>query len=212
MKTTMIKPVMVMILAFGFFLLRPVPAAAHRVFVFGWVQGDTVHVEAKFSGGRRVNGGEITVTDSAGKQLLAGKTDARGEFAFKIPRKTALNIILNAGAGHRAEWKIPLKDIDPADLPAPAASAGKDADITAAKPSPAAASSAPTPGRMVSAEVLQQVVEKALDKKLAPVMRMLAEAQQQGPTARDVFGGIGYIFGLVGVAAYFHSRRKTPPR
>ena len=37
---------------------------------------------------------------------------------------------------------------------------------------------------------------------------MLAEMRQKGPTARDIFAGIGYILGLVGIAAYVHSRQK----
>jgi nickel transport protein len=48
-----------------------------------------------------------------------------------------------------------------------------------------------------------QAIEKALDKKLAPIMRMLAEMQEQKVRLTDVLGGLGYIFGLVGVAAYF---------
>jgi nickel transport protein len=37
---------------------------------------------------------------------------------------------------------------------------------------------------------------------------MLAESLESGPTAGDVIGGIGYIFGLVGVALYFTTRGK----
>ena len=59
-----------------------------------------------------------------------------------------------------------------------------------------------------TAAELQEKVEEALDKKLKPVMKLLAEAQQSGPSAVDILGGIGYIFGLVGVAAYFSARRE----
>ena len=52
-------------------------------------------------------------------------------------------------------------------------------------------------------------VAAALDEKLAPLMKILAESRDRGPTARDVFGGIGYILGLVGVTAYFNYRRKS---
>ena len=38
---------------------------------------------------------------------------------------------------------------------------------------------------------------------------MLAESRDKGPTFRDVLGGIGYIFGLMGLAAYIHFRRKA---
>ena len=56
---------------------------------------------------------------------------------------------------------------------------------------------------------LEEAVEKVLDRKLAPMMKLVAQSrQQQGPNARDVIGGIGYIFGLVGLGAYLHFRRK----
>jgi nickel transport protein len=51
------------------------------------------------------------------------------------------------------------------------------------------------------------VIEKALDKKLAPIMRTLAEMQEQKIRLTDVLGGLGYIFGLVGVAAYFKCKK-----
>jgi nickel transport protein len=50
---------------------------------------------------------------------------------------------------------------------------------------------------------IDKALEKALDKKLAPIMRMLAEMQEQKIRLTDILGGIGYIAGLVGVADYF---------
>jgi nickel transport protein len=35
---------------------------------------------------------------------------------------------------------------------------------------------------------------------------MLADIGSSGPSFRDIFGGIGYIFGLMGVAAWFRYR------
>ena len=56
---------------------------------------------------------------------------------------------------------------------------------------------------------IRQVVEKSLDQKLKPVLNILVESQQSGPTLRDILGGIGYILGLMGLGAYIHFRRKT---
>jgi nickel transport protein len=49
-----------------------------------------------------------------------------------------------------------------------------------------------------------------LDAKLKPVMQLLVETRQSGPSVTDVLGGIGYIFGLIGVAAYFSAKRRKP--
>jgi nickel transport protein len=50
---------------------------------------------------------------------------------------------------------------------------------------------------------IEKAFEKALDKKLAPIRRTLAEMQEQKVRLTDVLGGLGYIFGLAGAAAYF---------
>ena len=88
-------------------------AHAHRVNIFAWVEGDTVFVECKFSDGTKVNEGVIKVYDSAGKELLNGKTNATGEFSFKVPKQDDLKIVLDAGMGHRAEWPVSKQDLAP---------------------------------------------------------------------------------------------------
>jgi len=106
--------------------------------------------------------------------------------------------VLEAGMGHRADWPLSKQDLAPAGESAvPSAPAPKTE-----APSPAAKESAPGAASPLPAGI-DQAIEKALDKKLAPVLRMLAEMHEQKVRLTDVLGGIGYIIGLVGVAAYF---------
>ena len=60
----------------------------------------------------------------------------------------------------------------------------------------------------ITPDELQLAVEKALDKKLEPVIKMLAESRRQTLSVQDILGGIGYILGLVGIASYFHFRKN----
>lgn len=177
------------------------PVQAHNVTVFAWVEGDTVHVESKFAGGRRPKDAPIEVYDGAGNLLIKGSTDENGEFSFPAPQKTALKIVLTAGMGHRAEWTIPREELG--DVPEAAAADAPAATEPAAKSAPAASGR----GRLTQAE-LQQALEQALDKKLKPLIQMAAESQYAGPSLNEIIGGIGYIFGLVGVGAYVHARRN----
>jgi len=181
-------------------LLCPGFAFAHRVNVFAWVEGDTVYTESKFSGGKRVNGGEVLVYDLQGKELLAGKTNGQGEFSFKIPRKTAMKIVLQAGMGHRGEWTIPLSEIDPQK-------SASEPSVSTEEPKRAAKTETVTPS--VDLDQMRHALEQSLDRRLSPVLKWLAESQVRGPTFRDILGGIGYILGLLGLAAYLHFRRKT---
>ncbi|SHJ32587.1 nickel transport protein [Desulfatibacillum alkenivorans DSM 16219] len=198
--------------ALGIFLILSGMAYAHKVNIFAWLEGDTVFTESKFSGGKMVKNGKVFVYDEDKNLLLEGVTNDAGEFSFKIPKKTALVIELDATMGHANAWTISLDEILDAMGDEPVAAATEEpAQEDAAQPAMQTTSVSPAqtaPG--ANAEEIQAIVEKALDKKLKPITRLLVEAQEREtePQASDVFGGIGYILGLAGVAAYFHYRRK----
>ena len=187
----------------GVSFFPPGDAGAHRVNIFAWVEGDTVLVECKYPDGAKVHEGVIRVLDSAGRELLNGKTNDKGEFSFKVPKQDDLTIVLEAGMGHRADWPLSKQDLPPAgEAPTPGSAAPPQPVSKTEAPSPAAKASAPGAASPPPADI-DQAIEKALDKKLAPVLRMLAEMHEQKVRLTDVLGGIGYIIGLVGVAAYF---------
>jgi len=55
-----------------------------------------------------------------------------------------------------------------------------------------------------------------LDKKLEPIVKMLGkqeklllEEKYGGPRMSDIIGGIGWIMGLAGLAAFFLSRNRS---
>jgi len=72
--------------------------------------------------------------------------------------------------------------------------------------------SAPEPSGPIAVELskeeVQKIVEDSLDKKLRPIVRMMTESKNTKPSLTEIIGGIGYIFGLMGIALYFMSRGK----
>lgn len=190
-----------------FFLLTiaPAPARAHKVTVFAWVEGDTVITQSKFAGGRSAKGARLEVYNRDGQKLLEGLSDDQGQFAFKAPLPEDLQIVLIAGAGHRAEWRVRADEFTPAAAVAPSA-AVEDGARPSSPPAPAVKHSPETV--TLTRDELQLLVESAVERKLAPILRRL-EQQGDGPTLSDVVGGIGYILGLVGLGAYMHSRRRN---
>lgn len=170
-----------------------VNALAHKVTIFGWVEGDTVLTESKFSGGKKAINAPVVVFDKDGKKLLEGKTDNKGEFSFKIPKVTDLRIVLNAAMGHKAEWMIPESEI-------------REAGPIVEKKSAAEPTGPISVG--LSKEEVQKIVEDSLDKKLRPIVRMMTESKNSKPSFSEIIGGIGYIFGLMGLALYFKNRSK----
>jgi nickel transport protein len=170
-----------------------VPALAHKVMIFAWVEGDTVFTESKFSGGKKVLHAPVVIFDKDGKKLLEGKTDNKGEFSFKIPKVSDLRIVLNAAMGHKAEWTVPESEI-------------REAGAIVEKKSTPEPSGPIAVG--LSKEEVQKIVEDSLDKKLRPIVRMMTESKNTKPSLTEIIGGIGYIFGLMGVALYFKNRSK----
>jgi nickel transport protein len=197
------------LLALGLVFVRAGSSWAHKVIVFAWVEGDTVRTESKYSGGRKVKEGQIIVYDMQGQKVLEGKTDDQGLFSFKAPKRTDLKIVLNAGMGHRAEWTIKAQEFgESREMQAPAGPKQRaPSEKGGTAPSVQNAEPMASP-REVDTQEIRRIVERALDEKLAPVIRRLQEMQDRGPSPTEVLGGIGYILGLIGIAAYFSSRQK----
>ena len=81
-------------------------ADAHKVNVFAYAEGETIHTESYFADGKVVEGAVIEVFDSGGDKLLEGKTNEEGKFSFQISKKEDLTIVINASMGHRNEYTI----------------------------------------------------------------------------------------------------------
>lgn len=197
-------------LALALVLLVQGPALAHRVNVFAFVQGGEIVVESWYSKSKKVRHGNIEVQDAqSGETLLTGMTDEQGLWRFPIPEQArssgaGLRILLQAGEGHQNEWTVQASEF--LDTPRPVES------LPAAQPGGAAAASSRTDEALLPALTrsdVEEVVSAVLDAKLAPIKRELLEQNQGGPGMREIFGGIGWIFGLVGVAAYFKSRPRV---
>lgn len=185
-------------------------AAAHKVTVFAWVEGNTVYTQSKFAGGRKAKNAPIEIYDKTGKKILEGKTDEKGEFSFTAPAKMEMKVVLVAGTGHQGEWVIPESDFaDMADTPVQT-EPEPPAPMVSTTAAPIETGSQESVSGCVSREEVRQMLDAALDKKLRPLSMAVHKLSDpdHAPGVSDIAGGIGYIFGLVGVASYVHSRRK----
>ncbi len=185
-------------------------AFCHKVRVFAYGEGDLILGEAAFAGGKGAINTEILVVDNAsGKTLLTAKTDDKGQFQFTIPEEARnsrldLKIIANAGAGHRAEWLLEAADYL---LSAPEKAAAQQAvPEESVQPPPPLKEAETVSG--ISEEKLRAIVDDSVSRQLAPLRHYLAENSERKMSLQDILGGIGYIIGLAGLAAYMKSRKK----
>lgn len=185
-------------------------ARAHQVYVFAWAEGDTVHTESYFGGKRKVVGGTVHVYGPSGEEIVSGETDEKGMFAFPLPGRMDLRIVLEASTGHRAEYRLGADEIpgggEVSTGPGPQADRDSTADGEVSRSDEAPGSNGDAPAS-VDAETVRSVVEKALDERLNPVIRSVARLREdRGPGVTEILGGIGYIVGLVGVYLWARSR------
>ncbi len=181
---------------------------AHKVRIFAWEENGIIKTETQFSGGRGAKNAEITVINKENNQeLLSGKTDNEGFFNFAIPKAAKenhydLNIVVNSGDGHKNNWLLNAADY---------LQKGKSALVPPLPvPPPQNLANQPeSPAWVVSEEQLTRIIEFTLESELAPIKRSLAKQQEKNPSLQDILGGIGYIFGLAGIAAYFKSKKMA---
>jgi nickel transport protein len=182
--------------AIGLILSFHSSALAHKVYIYAWFDGDTIHTESYF-GSKKVKEGLVQVFDLSGKKLLEGRTNEKGEFAFKSPQKTDLRIVVEAGMGHKNECILKAEEVEPA-LDVEPGTAGTDE-----------AKSEALSRKGTDAEQIRSIVEQVLDARLKPIQRELARIRKDDrPGFTEVMGGIGYILGLMGLIMYFKSRKK----
>ena len=187
---------------------------AHRVNIFAFVDGDALQVECGFSRSQKIRQGTVTVLDAAsGISLATMETDEQGMARFPLTSAMrqapqGLKVVIAAGEGHQNEWDIAAGELQTASLPetVPHESSGPNLPPAVAEPQSVGKNTlVPSISCLTSVEV-EHIVNRALDAKLAPVKHLLAEQFQSGPTLKDIIGGLGWIVGLAGIAAWLKRR------
>ncbi len=172
-------------------LAMPTLVLAHKVNMFAYPEGEEIFVEGYFTDGIKPMGADVAVYDSSGAELLRGKTNDEGQFQFAIPKNDDLRIVMNTGEGHQTEYVVSGDEI--------AGSAGNDDQA-----GPSIMDSNPAAESPVS----NAEVRKAVGEAIRPVMRSISELKEQR-TFSDIVGGIGFIFGVIGVFFYIKARQMS---
>ena len=199
-----IKPEL--LIGFIILILLPNSGFCHRINIFCYVDGDNINCEAKFTPGGALKKGKIIVTSvQTGDILLKTATNEKGEASFKIPKKAIdnhwdLKIACNAEMGHRNFWIIKSDEFLPQQKEIVETTERERAEYKEIE-EPKKAS--------ISKKELEIIVSKVISKELSPIKRDIAELREHGISFQDIIGGLGYIFGIAGIAFYFMSKRRS---
>jgi nickel transport protein len=214
------------IVTLTFFLVHN--AYAHKVNIFAFAENGMVHAEGYFVDGSKCKNSLIEVFDEKSeKKLIEGYTDEQGQFSFKIPIVTSLKLVLHAGMGHQNEYTVTedevrdsMRMLNQKKEKVEAEQTGRSAELKAIKDKnvrgtepkeKAVAEERISPSEGYNPEdilELEAVIERVTEKKLQPVLRMLASLTErmERPGITEIIGGIGYIFGILGIILYFKSK------
>jgi len=191
-----------------FFILMPGITLAHKIIVFAWAEGNTVYTESHFNSGKSAKNSQVQVLNSNGNLLHSGRTDLNGSFIFKIQSKQNLRIEVDAGSGHKGFWNMTEHDFEEShSFPDPKIPVNNDTERDVVLQ----ALSKPSGDYQLSENDfirIESLIEKVVEKKTAVFRTYLIEEKTKGPGAKDIFTGLGYIFGITGIIAYINSRKK----
>jgi nickel transport protein len=93
------------------------PARAHALGAECKVVGGRVEVEAYYDDDTPARDAKVSVRDAAQKVIVEGRTDERGCWSFPQPAAGKYEVVVDAGAGHRATVKVTVTGDPPAGPP-----------------------------------------------------------------------------------------------
>lgn len=171
-------------------------ALAHNVVGGVYAIGTTIEGEAGFSNGDMAKAGTpVFITDSSGQTIAEISTDDEGFFVFEATQRIDHHFKLDMSSGHVLVMILPADEL-PATLPGGTSIAPVPSNLT---------TTASISG--VDAAALQQIVEQAVAKQVKPLRKELT-AYKEKAGLQDLLGGIGYIFGLVGLGIWLRQRKQ----
>lgn len=193
---------------------------AHKVIVFAYMEGDMIVAEAGFPGGAPAKNTAIELQAAeTGAVLASGTTDTQGLWRTPLPPsppREGLLVVLNAGEGHRAQWRLAPEEYlqhageSSSSVPQPTTGAigksgGQESSSSEAASNERVSSCIEGLSQEDLEKQISQAVSRAIGRELAPLRRQLLQSAE--PDLRDILGGIGYLLGLAGLFAYARSRK-----
>ena len=191
-------------------------ALAHNVVSGAYTDGMTIEGEVGFSNGDMAeSGGSVSVFDEVGNLIAELQLTEGGVFTYEAKAVSKHVVKVNLNAGHVAEMVIEADELTAPtkSMKMPESNAVQPTILTTksgplvALPSERSATGEVVFDSKISTEQLQSIVRSAVAKQIRPLQKEL-RAYKEKVMFRDISGGLGFIFGLFGVAAWMASKRN----
>ncbi len=173
------------VIQFIFFSLST-DANAHKVSTYAYREGDKIFGECYFVDGSPCKNSKVEIYDAKGNKIFETTTDEKGKYSFTIKEKGTLRIVISAGEGHKAEYKLEgIREKIEKKEAIDNVSLKKEIQST-------------TPQQSIDKEEIRKIIDETLDSKLQGLRMEIMDLRKQMDkvTLKDVIGGIGYILGV----------------
>ncbi len=177
-------------------------AEAHKVSAYAYREGDKVIGECYFIDGSPCKNSKVDVYDKEGSKILGTVTDEKGRFSFKTSNKGELKIVIPAGEGHRAEYRLEALEQgtvkDEIKKPESAKKPKKEQELK-------------LPRTSINKDELKQIIDEAMDTRLQGLKNEIMDIRKEMDklSYRDIIGGIGYIFGVWGLIMILKRKKNA---
>jgi len=188
-------------------LLTSAPvASAHGIAVFASWEGGAIKGKAYATGGGAIKAATVRITNAATGELL-GETisDDKGEFSFQPALRCDHRIVVEIDAAHSAQYIVPADEL-PDSLPLPPEDSGREPVELPAREHAQHQYANEHPQHQ--GDDIRALVESAVSKHIAP-LRVQLDQFEKKRRLHDIIGGVGYIFGVAGVAFYILAKRQA---
>lgn len=185
-------------------------AWGHKLNLFTYVEGTRVYVEGYFADGAKAKLSHVTARDSAQQIIAEGKTDESGAYNFEVPAPADVQIVLDAGLGHQAQYVLTASEFGNGAMattaPSPADTSNEGSN-SVTRPAETISTTAISPTADSSDAQLQALIQRAVVDGIKPLAREI-DALKNKTTLQDVVAGFGYILGAFGLWAYLQARKS----
>jgi nickel transport protein len=183
------------------------PAEAHKIKLFATVQSNIITGYAYYPGGGKISNTTIQVSSPEGRPLGETTTNDQGEFTYIATYRIAHTFTLNTSDGHFATYTISAEELS--DTLPLLNSNNTDKTTPTEQTSPPSSAFLKPPAIPVTTSIslpeLELLLEKTLNRHIRPLREQLENYQEQ-IRLHDILGGIGYIFGIMGLIFYWKKR------
>lgn len=180
-------------------------AGAHQLRVFASPDGGQIGGQVYFVGGGPARNAPVTVEAPGGEALGATETDSEGTFTFTPERAVDHTFIVDLADGHRDAFTVTADSLPIAAEAPPAEDAAPDSEPVEGPAEPSEPRATPGAVETGGQDALRQATEEAVSRQIRPLREQI-DALAKERRLQDIVGGIGYIFGIIGLYIIIRQR------